>query len=277
MSEQMESRALLKSYLLERLAPGDKDAFEKRLFEDNDLIESLALVEEELIEGYLSKTLSPRDAESFESTFLIHPIREEHVQLIERLKQIGLRNNPPYRAHPRKQFSSRFLRVAAAFVLLAISVSVWFFSMHDRSTPTAKDGKNPTQERSNAVISAPIAKKDGLNASNDEAVFKVHLDSPVYRGPGSKPAIVVSSRSVIEFSVKVSNRDYSVYRVTLQTVERKLALQTTVPNPKHNDIRFTVPAAELADSDYIITVQGLTLAGELDSAGEYFIRIKLRD
>ena len=275
MSEQVESRALLKSYLLGRLSPGDKEAFEMHLFEDNDLIESLALAEEELIEAYLSKALSPRDAESFESMFLVHPAREDHVQLIEQLKQIGLRGLSQDRLHPQKTLSSTFLRVAAVLIFLAISLAVWMYSTHDKPTMTAKNGA--TREKSIAVTPNPAAQKNVLRSSNDAAVFQVRLDSPIYRGSGSKPAIVVSSRSVIEFSAEVSNHGYSGYRVTLQTVERKLAFQATIPHTNQAGIRFTVPASELPESDYLITVQGMAPTGELDSVGEYFVRIKLQD
>src|SRR6185369_13307286 len=81
MSSSTDDDAIIREYLLGRLADEDREEFERRFFADEKLFEKLQPAEDELIDDFLSGSLSQDEVNLFQKNFLIGSKREQDLRI----------------------------------------------------------------------------------------------------------------------------------------------------------------------------------------------------
>jgi hypothetical protein len=121
MSAEEPEDALLRGYLLGRLAPESRDAVERRLFSDDRIFwERLCLVEEELVDQYARGELDGEESARFERDFLCTDERRAKLELA-----LALREYAEGRRAERKRAWEWLLRpVAAPAWALAVAATL---------------------------------------------------------------------------------------------------------------------------------------------------------
>src|SRR5215467_15912543 len=75
MSKNTRENDIMARYLLGQLPEAEQEAFEERLFSDEDCVDQLSVVEMELIDDYLQGRMSATRRKEFENGFLTTPDR----------------------------------------------------------------------------------------------------------------------------------------------------------------------------------------------------------
>jgi CHAT domain-containing protein/tetratricopeptide (TPR) repeat protein len=140
MTPNLDDEKNIKSYLLGELSQEAARGLEDRLLRDDDLVESLGLVEDELVEDYARGSLSPDERERFETYFLSTPKRRRKLMFVRRISKLaGEAVIPAPAPRPAPWLSSLFIprwRVAALVALVALTaLGVWrvFFDRPEMS------------------------------------------------------------------------------------------------------------------------------------------------
>lgn len=133
MNPETSDDAVLRSYLLGRLAPESRESVEKRLFSDDRIFwEHLCLVEEELIDQYARGELDGEDGASFERDFLCTDERRAKLELARALKEyVEGRQESRRRAWEWLRgpvATPAWALAAAATLLVALPAAVWQFA-----------------------------------------------------------------------------------------------------------------------------------------------------
>ena len=132
MTTHREEQDPIRLYLLGKLAGEEREAFEHRLFTEDELIEEIRSVEDELIDDYVIGDLSVDEAAMFEKNFLITDERRQKLRLGKAFRTYAQKARAvPSKPSPgplnwRQLFSSSLVRAAAfAAVILIVTVGVW--------------------------------------------------------------------------------------------------------------------------------------------------------
>jgi len=171
----------IRQYLLGKLSGEDREAFERRLFTEDELVEEIPSAEDELIDDYLIGDLSVDEAAMFERNFLVTDERRQKVRLGKALrtyaKAHAVRPKPVPSPAPwnwQQLFSSSLVRAAAfAAVILIVSVGVWriFFyeSEVDKGLLALKNAyreQRPVEARITQFDYAPFIASRGRESNN---------------------------------------------------------------------------------------------------------------
>jgi len=134
MTTHRDEQDPIRLYLLGKLAGEEREAFERRLFTEDELVEEILSVEDELIDDYLIGDLSEDETVMFEKNFLVTDERREKLRQGKAFRTYAQKAHAvPPKPIPspapwnwRQLFSSPLARAAAfAAVILIASVSVW--------------------------------------------------------------------------------------------------------------------------------------------------------
>jgi CHAT domain-containing protein/Flp pilus assembly protein TadD len=127
----------LRAYLLGKVPEDEQLEIEKRLLLDRDYMESLLIIEEELIDSYLQNTLSEREREEFQNYFLTTPARRRKLRMAKALRRYINNQQPIPASGPRvrESRSNRFWRwpvltpawqsAIAAMLVLGVGLTIW--------------------------------------------------------------------------------------------------------------------------------------------------------
>lgn len=79
----------MRHYLLELLAPEEREEFEQKCFPDQRLCEELAFAENELVDGYVRGDLPAAEREHFERRYCKTPVRMARVEIARALRHVA--------------------------------------------------------------------------------------------------------------------------------------------------------------------------------------------
>jgi anti-sigma factor RsiW len=104
------------------------------------------------------------------------------------------------------------------------------------------------------------------------AVFA--LSPGLVRGEGEARKLVITpSIQTVKLRADLRESDYPSYRAALRTVEGKQVLNRSGLKPTSEGtlkkVVVTVPARQLEDEDYILTLSGVAVGGAVEDVGEY--------
>jgi anti-sigma-K factor RskA len=105
MVQNLAQENLIRSYFLGELSQNEQDEFEKRLLADPEFLQTLRIIEWELLDDYVLEALSESDRMNLESRLLMSAQQQRKVQLIRLLR---LKSNASVFVKKRSLFSRYF-------------------------------------------------------------------------------------------------------------------------------------------------------------------------
>ena len=122
MSTSHDEQDPIRLYLLGNLDERGKDAFEQRLFADDEFLEEVMAAEDQLIDDFLTGDLTPDEVAMFEKNFLVTEERRQKLRLGKTLRTyakqaivpVAKAKTSPARWNWRQWFSPSILRPASS-------------------------------------------------------------------------------------------------------------------------------------------------------------------
>jgi hypothetical protein len=150
----------------------ERDLFERRLLEEDEFSEQIALAEQDLLDDYAAGTLSSKQNDKLDSWVLSSDRRREHVRLTRALLL-------------RSQLSSRkshirywpFAAAVAACLLVSIGI-VWLYPRHHQPIAVTADVHQPKL----AIPIRPdviLLSSERVRGATQEATYEIHSGSPI--------------------------------------------------------------------------------------------------
>lgn len=257
----------LSDYLLGRLSPEEESAVEERYFADPGFHDQLLAAERDLIDQYVRGELP--DSASFERRFMSSPARRARVDFARTLRQSA---RPPMNdalartaAAPISQVRStpQWWRVAAG-VAIVVAGALFVVAQWPRNPagePTT--GGSPTSAGQPAPPPAePPTSTPPPPGTRPAAIATFVLMPTATRGSDSTPTLNLDGFSDVRLQLELEASGHPRYRVVVRTADGREVWREESLRAERSaigqSVATTIPAARLADDDYVVRVQGLT-------------------
>jgi anti-sigma factor RsiW len=313
MDMDLENGLPLKSYLLGELGPDERHRLEQRLMTESEAFEELHRIEEELIDDYLEGGLSGRDRERFENFFLAAPERKQKLSFAKSLKrylaahksEAGRQGHESNSRHAFLPLRNRALKWAFAASLLFMVAGGSWSVLQISSLRTALDlERTETRASQERLKSAQIQNRDlTVSLENEQSRVRqmeqqvAELKNNQKQGPSLLPGqdlattiaitltpllrdvngnprkSIPAGTTLVRFDVKMEPRDYRQYQATLQRVGGNKIMTQTSSSIQGLFSGMIVPAELLTPEDYVLTLTGITAAGDMEDTRSYYFRI----
>ncbi len=267
-AEQLEK---IRQYLLGALPEPEQTALENEYLNDDERFEQMLAVETELVDGYVRGTLTGRDLQQFEAHYLAHPDRRARTRFAQALHNKLNQQAAALAERPAQQISwwqklqdlvqlgnlQLGLASAAALLLLSIGIGAFFLLRRDE-TDTQYTAVTETPSPLPSVVVQPSVEP-----------------TPTSPTPRLRLAPEVD---YARLQVKIRRQGYPSYRASLSfgagaEVWQKQGLKSNVRDAEEV-ITLTIPASQLAAGDYILTLRGVTKAGEVEDVSKSSFQIE---
>jgi hypothetical protein len=290
---EIERDAALR-YLLGEGAEAEREALERRFFEDEELAEEVEILENELVDEYVALRLPPGERGRFEKAYLSSPDRAAKVQFARALDR-RLSGQPSVDRSVGAGWG-RFLPLAAALVLgvagayLAVRLSESRRELSGlQARKAALEGELATawSERERLQKQLEAAKAAEELYASQIADMQREIDGTVVftlaggltRDVGQQKTFKIPARaSQVRLAVAMPSDDYASYSAVVRTPEGREVWKQVPLTARHVGsslaLDVTVPARLLASGDYVVTVQGSTPKGRLESVGDFALRVR---
>lgn len=236
---QTFDRALLFRYLLDRLAPLERESIEEEFFKNGVLFEEVEAVEDDLIDLYVLGRLSAEDRGRFETVLL---------DKSNRIRQ-RVANAQALQSHIRKQKSpltrerSWRPRIAVVAAILVIVLGAVTWKILHVAPPTSR-------------VQAPPRK-----VSQPPLEIALNLKPGTTRASGSLPEIEIPvSDASLVLHLMLDQAETAPLTALIETPEGKKIWRKEHIQPDGLLLIVHVPAAALPPNDYVVRVS--TNAGE---------------
>lgn len=294
---EIERNAALR-YLFGEGTEAEREALERRFFEDESMAEEVEILENELVDAYVAGRLPADERARFEKAYLSSTERTAKVHFARALD----RRLAPSAATGRGPSTIWLLAAAAAF--LALAGAYLAFQMADArnevSRLLAERGTAQQRERDlrrqlesagggdeklRKELAQVQAEKERLAAElaslekPDPGLVSFALVAGLVRDVGSQQVFTIPPGATkARLSMSLPPGDYTSLSAVIRTPEGKeiwkqgaLAahpIGSTLP------VAVTVRASLLAPGDYILTLIGATRAGRSETLADYAFRTR---
>jgi len=274
MKEDSVTDALLREFLLGKLADADRERMEGFFLTDSATRERVLALEQDLIDDYLEDSLSQEDKERFLSRYARTDEQRRKLRITGAIKDWAVREAmAPHTAAPTISVWNRFwtwLRLKPRFVVpivvtivIAIVLAiVWLNSRMEQR-------KHLAIEQELAQLNSPASMRE---VSPQITPFELRPVSV----RDIRPHVEIRMRAEIRFIELrlpwIQNERYSMYQAEVRRVGDREAF--TIPNLQAESngrytIRLRLPAQMLTRGDYQIKLTGLSIDGSAKSSEEY--------
>lgn len=281
-------------------------ALELRVLENRDAFEEVMAAEDELIDEYLDGVLPPEQRSQFERVYTASPDRRARVEFAralreklgrDRLSAVPVRIEPARPARP----SPTVWLAAAAALFAAIGAFLAVDSARLRREVGRLEAEKASAVSHDAEVSRQVSDlktrserlERDLQGQKDEAgrladqlatlraqggrVVSFLLATTLTRESGQLqtlkvPADAATVRLTIPFAPGTA---YASYRAVVQSPEGKSYWAGTGswPPPGAKSMAIHVPASALPAGDYILSLTGVTAAGNREPAADFSFRV----
>ncbi len=272
--------ARARRYLLGDTSDHEASVIEHEYFERDDAIDSIAAVEDDLIEDYLADQLSGDERERFERVYLSSIRHRTRVEAIRRLGELGKQTPAATPSVKSDVFSVRlrrhrvWLALAASLILIA-AVNVWLLTSGRQSQPQVAI--------SNGTEPAPADQPAAPAPARTPVVFALTLSPVAVRSSSqTESAVVPQGADVVAIDLEgdADNRSLSARRATVKTVAGREIwrgpVATGVNLPAGIVARIEVPAKQLAAEDYLVALYGTDRTSAEQEWAQYYLRVRNR-
>lgn len=287
-------------YLFGEGTEAEREALERRFFEDESNAEEVEILENELVDAYVAGRLPADERGRFEKAYLSSAERAAKVHFARALD----RRLAPSEARGRGPATIWLLAATAAF--LALAGAYLAFQMADArnevSRLLAERGTAQQRERDlrrqlesvrggdeklRRELAQVQAEKDTLAAElagrekPDLGLVSFALVAGLVRGEGSQQVFTIPPGATkARLSMSLPAGDYASLSAVIRTPEgREVWKQAALAAPRAGSaipLAVTVPARLLVSGDYILTVSGVSRAGRSDTLADYAFRTSKR-
>lgn len=299
---------ILVRYLLGELNEPEQESIESHYFSDAGFFEQLLIVEDELIDAYVCGELNSEQRERFEDYFLQSPERREKVEFAEAWQAFIAKQDKWNRQHysylqPQSVFKHKsFLLPVAASLLMAMGATwLWFdrrnlkgeldntkmaLKQIEERQQSLEDQAGEQKARNDELLRAleeERARRAGAS-TNEQASQPPYLASAFFILSSmtrsideSKPLTIPPRTKQVRLQANFSGGDYTAYSAVLKTlsdveIHRWSDLK---PRIRRNigTVVLTLPADQLINEDYILTLSGASASGAEETIKEYAFRV----
>src|SRR5215213_99540 len=274
MKEDSVTDALLREFLLGKLADADRERMEGLFLTDSATRERVLALEQDLVDDYLEDSLSQEDKERFLSRYAQTDEQRRKLRITGAIKDWAVRESrASHAAAPTLSLWSRFwtwlrlkphfvIPIAVTIVVAVVLVIVWLNSRSEQR-------KHLAIEQELAQLNSPTSLR---GVPPDMTSFELRPVSV----RDIRPHVEIRIRAEIRFIELrlpwIQNERYSMYQAEVRRVGDREAF--TIPNLQAESngrytIRLRLPAQMLTRGDYQITLTGLSTDGSAKSSEEY--------
>ena len=274
MKEDSVTDALLREFLLGKLADADRERMEGLFLTDSATRERVLALEQDLIDDYLEDSLSQEDKERFLSRYAQTDEQRRKLRITGAIKDWAVRESrASHAAAPTVSVWSRFwtwlrlkphfvIPIAVTIVVAVVLVIVW---LNSRS-----------EQRKHLAIEQELAQLNSLTSLRGVPPDMTSFELRPVSVRDIRPHVEIRMRAEIRFIELrlpwIQNERYSMYQAEVLRVGDREAF--TIPNLQAESngrytIRLRLPAQMLTRGDYKIKLTGVSTDGSAKSSEEY--------
>jgi anti-sigma factor RsiW len=266
--------ALLREFLLGKLADADRERMEGLFLTDSATRERVLALEQDLIDDYLEDSLSQEDKERFLSRYAQTDEQRRKLRITGAIKDWAVREaRAPHPAAPTVSVRSRiwtWLRLKPRFIVpIAITIViaivlaiVWLNSREEQR-------KHLAIEQELAQLNSPASMRE---VPPEMTSFDLRPVSVRSIKPQAELKISAEIR-LIELQLPwIQNERYSMYQAVVRRVSDRESFTISNLQAESNGrytIRLRLPAQMLTRGDYQINLIGVAADGSASSSEEY--------
>jgi hypothetical protein len=288
-------------YLFGEGTEAEREALERRFFEDEPLAEEVEILEDELIDQYVTGRLPEGERARFEKVYHSSPERAAKVEFARALDRSLARSGA---GRDRRSSTPWLLAAAAAFLALAggylafqaadarrevsrLLAERGTAQQRERDLRRQLDSARGGDEKLRRELSRVQAEKDRLAAElavrekPDPGLVSFALVGGLVRDAGPQQVFTIpAGAKTARLSMSIPAGDYASLSAVIRTPEgREVWKQTALaarPVGSTLPVAVTVPARVLGSGDYILTLTGASRAGRSETLADYAFRMKSR-
>ena len=274
MKEDSVTDALLREFLLGKLADADRERMEGLFLTDSATRERVLVLEQDLIDDYLENSLSQEDIERFLSRYAQTAEQRRKLRITGTIKDWAVREAmAPHPAAPTVSVWSRFWRwlrlkprfvvpIAITIVIAIVLAIVWLNSREEQR-------KHLAIEQELAQLNSPASLREvppqitpfdlrpvSFRSGQPQAELKIPVEIPF-----------------IELRLPwIQTERYSIYQADVRRIGDRASFTISNLQAESNGrytIRLRLPVQMLARGDYQIKLTGIYTDGSAQSSEEY--------
>jgi hypothetical protein len=309
-----ELEQIARRYLLGELSEQEQVALEQKYFGDPRVFKQVLQVESELVDAYARGQLTTEIRERFENSYLKHDARRQRVEFAKAFttsidEREAARNKfsqattniPWWRGLLGMLGGERpTLRLAVAVVAVLVVLSgAWMVvnNLRRRQQPAPIQAKRENDEPRKQQPSPQTQQEQVEHTAQVPPATSQASPSPVtkpaptivslaltvggVRGSGSgatQTLFIPAETTNAEIFLNLKDDNYPHYRASLQRIGGpEIFVQTNIrPRSSKAGARFvfTVPARQLTNGDYALTLSGITAQGEVEDLSKSLFRVE---
>jgi hypothetical protein len=272
MKEDSVTDALLREFLLGKLADEDRERIESLFLTDPQTRERVLALEQDLVDDYLEDGLSEGDKERFVSRYARTDEQRRKLRITAAIKDWAVTEaRASHQATPAVsiwsrlwtwlRFKPRFvIPIAVTTVVAAVFAIVWLNGRIEQR-------KHFAIEQELAQLNSPTSLREVLPNTISEDLRPVSL-----RGAETQAELHMSAESrFVELHLPwIQSERYSTYQAEVRRLRDRESFK--IPNlQSQNDgsIRLRLPAQILTPGNYQINLTGVAADGTLSFSEEY--------
>jgi outer membrane biosynthesis protein TonB len=290
----------LRRFLLGEMNEAARAALEERFVADEDLFARLCAVEEELIENYARERLAPADREKFERSFLNTARRREKVAFTRQLlAQMPKPVAAPVAVAPSWLdilLGRKFVWATGLAALLLVFGGWWLWqrrapepgpqiALAATPTPAPASRPEPTPTPTPAVarttpaprpVATPVSSPAPTPAVKPPApaLASVTLLPGTLRSNGAARDLQIApNTAAAQVTLTLETNEYAVYRAELRNANGQIIWRSGKLTPRRAKLTTQIPAAKLASGDFLINLYGQNNAQPQEPVADYAFRV----
>ena len=276
-------RQLLTEYLLGGLTPAEREELDERSIGDDDFVDSLRMVEDDLVDAYVRSELLGETLVRFKSHYLASARNRDKVQFAHALRDLSDRSRVVSVDSPRRKAVSSGVRwqyAAAAAVLLA-TTSAWLAVENQRlrqATNAAVAAEQAAAERLQRMETA--ARKAETPPAKSDAPFLVAFNlAPQTRGAAQMPEIVIpQGADPVTLRLVLESGESDYYTVELKALpERRTIVRIEHLRPYGSkdtpSVALSLQGALLPPGNYLLELSGAGRGQASELVASYAFRV----
>ncbi len=264
-------------YLLGRLPAEEREKLEERIFRDDSFFEEIHAAEDDLILRYWKGDLGRRDRSCFESEYLKDAVNRERAEFLRDLAAV----HGDAEDRGKRSAAQRWLVLPtprwewAALATASLLLICWFAldSIHHRLLNNQAGQSAASTKTTPLSPSPPHGGNEPRQDSQTKHVAPAlsFILTPVATRGGHGTVLDISPGApTIRLHLLTSTESaYSAFRIALQTADGTPVWSGSSKSLDSIDL----PATQLANGDYILSLEGKDARGTFEAVDDYAFRV----